>query len=59
MPVLGIAKYYFAVDAAGYLHAGPVKLLLWALIGLHVAAVLVHHFYWKTNVLARMTKGSV
>jgi cytochrome b561 len=58
MPALGIAKYFFGIDAAGDLHGGPVKLLLWALIGLHVAAVLVHQFYWKTNVLARMTKGS-
>ncbi|MDB5553539.1 MAG: cytochrome [Rhizobium sp.] len=59
MPVLGMAKYFFAVDASGYLQGGPVKLLLWVLIGLHVAAVLVHQFYWKTNVLARMIKGGV
>jgi len=58
MPALGIAKYFFAVDAAGDLHGGPVKLLLWALIGAHVAAVLVHQLWWKTNVLARMTKGT-
>ena len=58
MPLLGIAKYFFGIDQAADLHAGPVKLLLWALIGLHVGAVLVHQFYWKTNVLARMTKGA-
>lgn len=58
MPALGIAKYYFGIDAAGGLHGGLVKVLLWALIGLHVGAVLVHQFYWKTNVLVRMTKGS-
>lgn len=58
MPVLGIAKYVFAVDAAGGLHGGPVKLLLWALIALHVGAVLVHQFYWKTNALARITRGA-
>jgi len=59
MPALGIAKYFFGIDAAGDLHGGPVKLLLWALVGLHVVAVLVHQFYWKTNILARMTNGSV
>lgn len=58
MPLLGIAKYFFAIDIAGDLHGGPVKALLWALIGLHVAAVLVHQFWWKTNVLARMTGGA-
>lgn len=57
MPALGIAKYYFDIDAAGDLHGGLVKLFLWALIALHVAAVLVHQFWWKTNLLARMTTG--
>ena len=58
MPALGIAKYFFGVDTAAELHAGRVKILLRGLIGLHVGAVLVHQFYWKTNTLARMTKGS-
>lgn len=58
MPVLGAAKYFFGIDGAGFLHGGPVKVILWALIVLHVAAVLVHQFWWKTNILARMTKGS-
>lgn len=57
MPGLGIAKYYLGIDAAGDLHGGPFKLLLWALIVLHVAAVLVHQFWWKTNLIARMTTG--
>lgn len=58
MPALGIGKYFFGIDGAGDLHAGPTKLLLWALIAMHVAAVLVHQFWWKTNILARMTKGT-
>lgn len=58
MPALGIAKYFLGIDAAGDLHAGPVKVLLWALIGSHVAAVLAHQFWWKTNLLARMTRGT-
>jgi cytochrome b561 len=57
MPVLGISKYYFGNDFNGTLHGGPVKLVLWVLIIGHVAAVLVHKFYWKTNVLERMTRG--
>jgi cytochrome b561 len=57
MPVTGIAKYYFGNDTLGELHGGPLKILLWALIVVHVLGVLVHQFYWKTNVLARMTRG--
>ncbi len=36
-----------------------MKLLLWLLIVAHVGGALVHQFYWKTNVLARMTHGRV
>ena len=57
MPALGIAKYYLDMNVAGDLHGGPVKLLIWTLIVLHVAAVLVHQFWWKTNLIARMTTG--
>jgi cytochrome b561 len=57
MPALGIAKYFFGIDAAGDWHGGPAKIALWTLIGLHVGAVIVHQFYWKTNALARMTSG--
>jgi cytochrome b561 len=58
MPLSGIAKYFFAVDLAGFVHGGPMKLALWLLIIAHVAGVLVHQFYWKTNVLERMTRGA-
>ncbi len=57
MPLSGIAAYYFGVEVAGSVHAGPLKGLLWALIVAHVAGALVHQFYWKTNVLRRMTIG--
>jgi len=30
------------------------KTILLPLIGLHVLGALVHHFFWKTNVLRRM-----
>lgn len=58
MPLAGISKYYFGNDFAGDLHGGILKLLLWALVVVHVAAVLVHKFYWKTDVLERMTRGA-
>ncbi|MBB4955615.1 cytochrome b561 [Agrobacterium vitis] len=57
MPVTGMAKYYLGNDTLGELHGGPLKLLLWVLIVLHILGALVHQFYWKTNVLARMTRG--
>ena len=57
MPFLGIGAYYFGNMTAGFLHEGPVKLLLWLLIIVHVAAALVHQFYWKTNIIRRMTIG--
>ena len=59
MPAAGIAKFYFDVDIAGFIHGGPMKLALWILVGLHVAGALVHKFYWKTDVLERMTSGRV
>lgn len=57
MPLTGIGRYYFANETAGSLHGGPLKMLLWVLIGLHILGALVHQFYWKTNVLRRMTVG--
>jgi cytochrome b561 len=57
MPLTGIVAYYFGIDTAGSLHAGVLQVILWVLIGAHVAGVLVHQFYWRTNVLRRMTIG--
>lgn len=57
MPLSGIAAYYGGVAVAGFVHGGPMKLLMWILIGLHVVGAFVHQFYWKTDVLARMTHG--
>ncbi|RFB89536.1 cytochrome B [Rhizobium leguminosarum bv. trifolii] len=57
MPLTGIAAYYFGVNPVGSFHADVLKILLWALIAAHVAGALVHQFYWKTNVLRRMTLG--
>lgn len=57
MPIAGIAKFYLGVHFAGFLHGGPMKVALWTLLIAHVCGVLVHKFYWKTNVLDRMTRG--
>lgn len=57
LPISGAARYYLDNDTAGFLHGGPFKLLMWILIIVHVAAVLVHQFVWKTEVATRMTKG--
>lgn len=54
MPMTGIGKYYFGNETAGDLHGGPIKMLLWALIALHILGVLVHQFYWRTGLLRRM-----
>lgn len=57
MPISGIAAYYFGIDAAGSIHADIMKVVLWAVIGAHVLGALVQHFYFRTNVLRRMTVG--
>ena len=59
MPAAGIAKFYFDVDIAGFIHGGPLKLALWIVVGLHVAGALVQKFYFKTDVLERMTRGRI
>lgn len=57
MPVTGAAAYYLGFEGAGDLHADVLKAVVWAVVGLHVLGALAHQFYWKTNVLRRMTIG--
>lgn len=57
MPATGAAAYYLGYSQAGDVHADILKVALWAIIGAHVLGALVHQFYWKTNVLRRMTIG--
>lgn len=57
LPLTGIAKYYLGLDPAGFVHGGLLKTLMWVLIVAHIAATLVHRFYWKTDVASRMTRG--
>lgn len=57
LPVTGMAAFYLGYDGAGEVHAEVLKVILWVLIAAHVFGALVHQFYWKTNVLRRMTVG--
>jgi cytochrome b561 len=58
MPITGLTAMFGHVALAGRVHAGPLKLMLLALIAVHVSAAFVHQFYWKTDVLRRMTRGT-
>lgn len=57
MPVSGITAYYLGVDPVGSVHGGPLKMVLWVVVVLHIVGALVQHFYFKSNVLRRMTIG--
>lgn len=57
MPLSGIAAYYFGIDTAAFVHGGPIKSLLWAVVVLHILGALVQHFYFRSDVLRRMTIG--
>jgi len=57
MPLTGIAAYYFGYEVVGGIHADILKVVLWIIIVGHIAGALAHHFYWKTDVLKRMTIG--
>lgn len=57
MPLTGAAAYCLGYEGAGDLHADVLKAVLWAVVWLHVLGALAHQFYWKTNVLRRMTVG--
>ncbi|NKJ35354.1 MULTISPECIES: cytochrome b [Rhizobium] len=57
MPVSGIAAYYLGVDTAGSVHGGLMKMLLWIVVVLHIFGALVQHFYFRSDVLRRMTIG--
>ncbi|MDO5895618.1 cytochrome b [Agrobacterium sp. Azo12] len=55
MPISGMMAYYMGIDVAGTLHAEVLKTALWLLLGAHVAGALAQHFYFKSDVLRRMT----
>lgn len=55
MPLTGIIAYYFQEFWVGEIH-GWGKPFFMALIALHVAASLWHHFYKRNDVLRRMLR---
>ena len=58
LPVSGVLVYFCVLpSASGAIHHfGEPVLILLALA--HVGASLMHHFYWKTDVLRRMLKST-
>lgn len=55
MPLTGFTAYYLQVFWVGEIHEWGKPVML-ALIALHVAAALWHHFYNRNDVLRRMLK---
>lgn len=58
MPVSGAVAWFGSVEQAATAHK-LLKIALLALIVLHVIAALVHQFFFKTNLIARMVKPEV
>ncbi|NLS16506.1 cytochrome b [Rhizobium sp. P40RR-XXII] len=57
MPLSGMAAYYLGIDTAAFVHGGPIKSLLWIVVVLHILGALLQHFYFRSDVLRRMTIG--
>lgn len=57
MPLSGAAAYYLGYEGLGGIHADFLKIILWIVLAAHVIGALAHQFYWKTDVLRRMTAG--
>jgi len=53
LPLSGAVAWFFGIKQSALSHGLGTKLLL-AVIILHIAAALLHHFVLKTNVLKRM-----
>lgn len=56
MPVSGAVAWFGGFELPAELHGAAGNLLI-LLIVLHVAAALAHQFWWKTDVLRRMTRA--
>lgn len=55
MPVSGMAAWFGRIEIAAEAH-GAMRIVLLALVALHVAGALYHQFVLKTDVLARMKR---
>ncbi|WP_353474163.1 cytochrome b/b6 domain-containing protein [Salipiger sp. H15] len=53
LPLLGLLAWFGKVRVAAEAHEIGTTVLLWV-IGLHLAGVLVHQFWWRTGLLRRM-----
>jgi cytochrome b561 len=58
LPVSGILSYYALFPTVSSLVHRAGEPALFILVVLHVAASLMHHFVWKTDVPARMLRAS-
>ncbi len=54
LPVTGLVGWFAGVEEVAEVHAVMTNVLL-ALAAVHVLGVLVHQFWWRTNLLRRMT----
>jgi cytochrome b561 len=53
IPLTGLIAWVFKYDPLTDVHSLLTNLLL-VLVGIHVAAVAVHQFFWKTKLISRM-----
>jgi cytochrome b561 len=53
LPPTGAAAWFLGSRTIGEIHDIGQTVLMY-LVGLHVAAALVHQFWWKTGLLSRM-----
>lgn len=53
LPVGGLLAWFFGIGWIAEAHEIGTTFLLWV-VGLHVAAVVVHHVWWKSPILKRM-----
>ncbi|MCE8439441.1 cytochrome b [Rhodovulum sulfidophilum] len=53
MPVVGAVAWFLQSGNAAEMHEAAANLLI-ALIAIHVAAVALHKFRWRSNILSRM-----
>lgn len=56
LPITGLLAWYGGVTALADPHGEILKVLLWVMIVLHVAAALYHQFVLRDNLLNRMRK---
>ena len=56
IPVTGLMAWFGGVTQAADLHGEVLTVLLWGVIGVHVAAALYHQFILKNGLLNRMRK---